>query len=103
MSKLQTEIATSMLEAEYVLLGHCCRALFPLLWTVRCIAEEVEINQKDLAGMHVKLHEDNDGVLTLAKLEHPRMMPHTEWYAMKYHWFQTQIEPNGVELVKILT
>ena len=40
-SKLQTEIATSTLEAEYVALGQCCRSLFPLLRTVKCIAEAV--------------------------------------------------------------
>ena len=102
-SKLQTEIATSTLEAEYVALGHCCRALFPLLRTVKCIAEAVGIPQQEYAGMHIKLHEDNAGALTLAKLEYPRMTPRTKWYAVKYHWFRTQIEPNGVELVKIST
>ena len=24
-------------------------------------------------------------------------------YAIKYHWFQTQLEPNGIELMKIDT
>ena len=27
----------------------------------------------------------------------------TKWYAIKYHWFRTQLEPNGVELKKIDT
>ena len=65
--KLQTEIATSTLEAEYVALGHCCCALFPLLCTVKWIAEAVGIDSGEMAGMHIKLHEDNAGALTLAK------------------------------------
>ena len=56
-----------------------------------------------MARMHIRLHKDNAGALTLAKLEYPRMMPRTKWYAVKYHWFRTQIEPNGVELVKVST
>ena len=31
------------------------------------------------------------------------MTPRTKWYAVKYHWFRTQLAPNGVELVKIDT
>ena len=53
--------------------------------------------------MHVQLHEDNAGALTLAKLEYPRMTPRTKWYAVKYHWFRTMLAPNKVELRKIDT
>ena len=58
---------------------------------------------RELTQMHVKIHEDNAGALTLAKLEYPRMTPRTKWYAIKYHWFRTQLEPNGIELMKIDT
>jgi hypothetical protein len=53
--------------------------------------------------MHIKTHEDNAGALKLAQLEYPWMTPRMKWYAVKYHWFRTQLEPNGVELVKINT
>jgi hypothetical protein len=102
-SKLQTEISTSTLEAEYVALGHCCRSLFPLMRTVKGVAKVVGMSTDETTKMHVKIHEDNAGALKLAKMEYPRMTPRTKWYAVKYHWFRSQLEPNGIELVKIDT
>ena len=102
-SKLQTEIATSTLEAEYVAMGTCCRSLFPMIRTVKAIAKGIGLSPREVTNMHVKLHEDNNGALTLAKLPPPRMTPRTKWYAVKYHWFRSQLGPNKVELVKIDT
>ena len=102
-SKLQTEISTSTMEAEYVALGTCCRSLFPIIRTVKGIAEAINLDAKEVTEMHVQLHEDNAGALTLAKLEYPRMTPRTKWYAVKYHWFRTMLAPNKVELRKIDT
>jgi hypothetical protein len=71
--------------------------------TVEGVAAAIDLPVRDMAQMHVKIHEDNAGALKLAKLEYPRMTPRTKWYGVKYHWFRTQLEPNGVELVKIDT
>ncbi len=51
--------------------------------------------------MHIKIHEDNIGALTLGKLEPRRMTPRSKHYAIKYHWFREQIRPQNIELVKI--
>ena len=102
-SKLQTEISTSTTEAEYVALGHCCRSLFPIIRTVKGIADAIGLDVKETTDMHVQIHEDNSAALTLAKLEYPRMTPRTKWYAVKCHWFRTMLKPNNVELQKIDT
>ena len=51
--------------------------------------------------MHVRIHEDNVGALTLGKLEPWRMTPHSKHYAVKYHWFREHLGPRNIELVKI--
>ena len=53
--------------------------------------------------MHVRIHEDNVGALTLGKLEPRRMTPRSKHYAVKYHWFREQLLPRNIELVKIAT
>ncbi len=51
--------------------------------------------------MHIKIHKDSIGALTLGKLEPRRMTPRSKHYAIKYHWFCKQIGPRNIELVKI--
>ena len=55
----------------------------------------------DITRMHVKIHEDNVGALTLGKLEPKRMTPRSKHYAIKYHWFREHIGPRNIELVKV--
>jgi len=60
----------------------------------------------DTANLHVRIHEDNVGALTLGKLEPRCMTLCSKHYAIKYHWFREQIAPHGprnIELVKIST
>eukprot|EP00956_Cyclotella_meneghiniana_P035535 scaffold115810_cov49-Cyclotella_meneghiniana.AAC.1 len=100
-SKLQTEIALSKMEAEYVALSHSCKDPFPLIDQIRELASSVGLPVKDTTNMHIKIHEDNVGALTLSKLEPKRMTPRSKHYAIKYHWFREQIGPRNIELVKV--
>ena len=84
---LQSEIALSTMEAEYVALSTACKDLFPIVDMVKELAGSVRIEVKSVAKMHINIHEDNVGALTLAKLEPARMTPRTKHYAIKYHWF----------------
>ena len=43
------------------------------------------------ARLHIKVHEDNVGALTLGKLEPRRMTPRSKHYASKYHWFRERV------------
>jgi hypothetical protein len=102
-SKLQTEIALSTMEAKYVALSTSCKDLFPIIDITKEICTILEVHLHDIANMHIKIHEDNAGALTLGHLEPRCMTPRSKYYAVKYHWFCTQIGPRNVKLVKIGT
>jgi hypothetical protein len=102
-SKLQTEIALSTMEAEYVALSTSCKDLFPIidLTTELCLALDVPLRRE--VDLHVKIHEDNSGALTLSNLEPRRMTPRSKHYAVKYHWFREHIGPRNIKIIKIPT
>ncbi|KAL7461491.1 hypothetical protein ACHAXS_001911, partial [Conticribra weissflogii] len=100
-STLQTEIALSTMEAEYVALSQSCKDLFPLLLLVEELGSAVGLIRDQTTRLHVRIHEDNVGALTLAGLEPRWMTPRSKHYAIKYHWFREHIGPKKIELVKI--
>jgi hypothetical protein len=102
-SKLQTEIALSTMEAEYVALSQACKDLFPLLDLIKELGTACGLSIDKHSNLYVKVHEDNVGALTLGKLEPRRMTPRSKHYAIKYHWFREHIGPRNIELVKIDT
>jgi hypothetical protein len=102
-SKLQTEIALSTMEAENVALSTSCKDLFPIINITKELCTILGVHLNDITNMHTKIHEDNAGTLTLGCLEPRRMTPRSKHYGVKYHWFQTQIGPRKIELVKIST
>ena len=102
-SKLQTEIALSTMESEYIALSTSCKELFPLIDLVKELGGCLGLDISDTVNLHVRIHEDNVGALTLGKLEPRRMTPRSKHYAVKYHWFREQIRPRNIQLVKIET
>jgi hypothetical protein len=76
--KLQTEIALSTMEAEYVVLSSLCCDLFPLIDITQEICSALLLHPPDTAQMHIKLHEDNVGTLVLGQLEPWRMTPRSK-------------------------
>jgi hypothetical protein len=67
--KMQTEIALSTMEAEYVALSTSCRDLFPLINITNELCTALQVEMQAETHMHIKIHEDNIGALTLGKLE----------------------------------
>jgi hypothetical protein len=102
-SSLQTEIATSTMMAEYVSLSTACKDLFPVMALVKELGHSVGFTDDFVSKIHVRIHEDNVGALTLGKLEPRRTTPRSKHYAIKYHWFREKIhdKSNKIELVKI--
>ncbi len=74
-SKLQTETALSMMEAEIVALAHCCRDLFPIIDIMTEFDKVIGLPSKDLASMHVSVHKGNAGALILAQTIPPEFTP----------------------------
>ena len=102
-SNLQSAIALSTMEAEYVALSTACKDLIPVIGIVRDLSDAVGLDSSFDANMHIKIHEDNVGALTLARLEPARMTPRSKHYAIKYHWFREYVfDPaNRVTLTKV--
>jgi hypothetical protein len=100
-SKMQTEIALSTMEAEYIALSTACRDLFPLIDKLTELTSFLNLPFAPGSNMHVRIHEDNVGALTLGKLEPRHMTPRSKHYAVKYHWFREHLGPRNIELVKI--
>jgi hypothetical protein len=100
-SKMQTEIALSTMEAEYIALSTSCRDLFPLIDKLTELTTALNVMFQSGSHMHVRIHEDNAGTLTLGKLEPRRKTPRSKHYAVKYHWFREHLIPRNIELVKI--
>eukprot|EP00804_Cyclotella_cryptica_P016960 CCRYP_001892-RA/>CCRYP_001892-RA protein AED:0.32 eAED:0.41 QI:0/0/0/1/1/1/2/0/530 len=102
-SKLQTEIALSTMDAEYVALSQACKDLFPIMDISKELCVALGLPQSAVANMHVWIFEDIVGALTLAGLEPRCMTPQSKHYAIKYHWFHDQVAQRCIHLVKIDT
>jgi hypothetical protein len=63
-SKLQTEIALSSTEAEYIALSQCCRALLPMRRIIK------DILSCDLFPNSLKIHSLSTNTITTRKFEH---------------------------------
>lgn len=91
------------MEAEYIALSQSCKDLFPIMDLINEISTTMKLPFQPSPHLHVKIHEDNVGALTLGKLEPRRMTPRSKHYALKYHWFREHIGPRNIILVKIDT
>jgi len=74
-SKLQTGMALSTMEAEYVALSTVMENMIPLRQLVIDVCRAVGVQENDLIKLSSDVWEDNEGALTLVKLEPPRMTP----------------------------
>jgi hypothetical protein len=88
-SKMQTEVALSTTEAEYVALSTALRECMPLM---QLITELQEHGFEIIAGkpkVHCRVFEDNSGALIMAT-EH-KARPRTKHLNVKYHHFRDQV------------
>jgi hypothetical protein len=103
LSKLQTDIATSTMEAKYNGLSLCMRDLLPFKRLLLAVANGIGLADDILTTFKMTVWEDNNGPLTVAKMEPGQMTPHSKHYTIKYHWFYSHLVPNQVEVNKIDT
>jgi hypothetical protein len=87
-SKLQTEIAHSTAEAEYITMYHALRKTIPiqkLIKKINCIFDL----PNPMTDFCIMLHEDN--LLVIATAESLKFTPRTKHIAIKYHHFCSRI------------
>jgi hypothetical protein len=108
-SKLQTEVALSMTEAEYIALSQAMRDLIPLLGLLDELTPALHL-EKDQPSVFWKacgiepnsqklfanLYEDNTGAYELAKA--PKMRPRTKHIALKYHHFREHVNKGTIRI-----
>ena len=95
-SRLQTEIALSTTEAEYIALSTAAREVLPLRELILEIKPILNIPEAKLQ-IRCTLFEDNKGAEELAKV--PKNRPRTKHIAVKYHHFRQAVK-DKILLVK---
>ena len=97
-SKLQTEIALSTTEAEYIALSQSLREIIPLMGMLKEIKEHFYLSD-NLPDIKCSVFEDNNSCIALAKA--PRMNPRTKYIALKYHHFRNYVSSKLVSIEHI--
>lgn len=101
-SKLQTEIATSTMHAEYIALSSGMRELIPVRNVFHDVCNGLHIPIPSDTNV-IKVYEDNEGALKLASSPISRVTPHSKHFAIKYHWFREKLDEYNISLLRIDT
>ena len=103
-SKLQSEIETSTMHSEYIALSYGMRELIPVKRQVDELCQILNI-RRDSSTEIVKVHEDNEGCMKLANSPETRITPQSKHFAIKLHWFRSQLndKTNKMNLVRVST
>ena len=99
-SKLQTEIALSTMEAEYIALSQAMREVIPLIQLMDEL-EPVMHFHNPTPHVRCKLFEDNRSCIVVA--ESARLTPRTKHIAIKYHHFREFVKSGQVKICPIST
>ena len=100
-SQLQTEIALSSTESEYVCLSQAARKVIPVM---ELIAEMKALGYNvgnTKPTVQCTIFEDNSGALTLAKA--PAMRPRTKHINVKYHHFRGFVADGSMDVMRVDT
>ena len=111
-SKLQTQIALSTMEAEYIALSNAMRDLIAIREILKEISSQVLSNSKSTNPTFSAIsrtftvpqsivHEDNTACLKFANM--PKMSPRTKHIAIPYHFFRSKVEELEIKVVGINT
>ena len=100
-SKLQTEIAFSSTESEYIALSQALREVIPLMRLVKELNKAGFSIHDHSPAVHCKLFEDNSGALEMVK--HDKYRPRTKHINIKYHHFREHVDKGLITVHAIRT
>lgn len=100
-SQLQTTIALSTQEAEYVALSACMRVLIPLRRLLEEITVIIVLPMELRATIHARVFEDNNGALILANTQ--RITNRTRHYHISWHFFWWAVTEGFVAVLRVDT
>jgi hypothetical protein len=100
-SKLQTEIALSSTESEYIALSQSLHEVIPLMRLINEINSAGFKVPGESPKVHCKAFEDNSGALEMART--PKMRPRTKHLNIKYHHFRDAVLKGEITIWPINT
>ena len=100
-SKLQTQVALSTTEAEYISLSQALREVIPVINLLTEMKENNIATVSAVPNVYCKAFEDNSGALELAKT--PKMRPRTKHINLVYHHFREHVCKRIIQLFPIDT
>jgi hypothetical protein len=115
---MQTQIALSTMETEYIALSQSMRDLIPIrevlkeiLWVVFNVSKSISYrtHSKSVYSDNTEdekynipqstVFEDNDACLQFAQM--PQLTPQTKHIGIPYHWFHSYVDLRQVTIVRI--
>jgi hypothetical protein len=100
-SRLQTEIALSTTEAEYISLSMALREVISLMDLCRELHAKVSNHIQPTPTVHCTAFEDNSGAFELATA--PKMRPRTKHINSKYHHFRSHVDQKIIQIQQVKT
>ena len=110
-SKLQTQIALSTMESEYIALSLAMRELIAVRATLKEIfthvfhSPDAKLTYSAIAkGFSIppsKVYEDNEACLKFASM--PKMSPRTKHIAVPYHFFRSKVKELEIKVLAVDT
>jgi hypothetical protein len=98
---MQTEVALSSTESEYISLSQSLREVIPLIAFIREISTAGFTFNTATPITKCTAFEDNNGALEIART--PKMRPRTKHINIKYHHFRDAVRNGDILLQKIET
>ncbi len=100
-SQMQTEIALSSTESEYIGISSGLRDVIPIMRTLKEMKEEEFLIGRIDSDVYCRVFDDNSGALEMAKVHKYR--PCTKHMNVKYHHFRDYVTRGDVTLHAIRT
>jgi len=100
-SRLQTEVALSSTESEFIGLSQALRTTIPLMELIKELKSYGFDTASHTPKVHCRVFEDNSGAIEIAKV--PKMRPRTKHINIKYHHFRDYVERGEVTVHPIDT
>ena len=101
-SKLQTQVALSTTEAEYIALSQALRETILIMNLLKKMKEKGFYSDSVKPVVQCKAFEDNSGALELAK-KVPKIRPRTKHINNVYHHFREHVRTGEISIYAIAT
>jgi hypothetical protein len=100
-SKLQSQVALSTTEAEYIAMSQALRDVIPIMGLLQEMREQDFKVLCNEPHVYCKVFEDNSGALELARL--PKLCPRTKHINVCYHHFREHVRKGLIKIFPVDT